>query len=131
MKIEIPIPEIEEFIKSYFKVAIGIIYVEQNKIDVNYMTTLRLTIEKVEHCSVLLRYELNWAANFIAKGAKFMVNSKMDDRVLFWDTNAKTLSVNLLNIDAMRDFLAVYHIQTFEIVDDKIVLEMATNPKTL
>lgn len=129
MKIEILISEIEEFISSYFKIAVGVVYIDHNKIDVNYMTVFRLAIESVENYSILLRYELNWAANLLAKGAKFMVNSKIDDKILFWDTNGKTLSVNLLHVDVIKDFLAVYHIQTFEIIDNKIVLELVTSQK--
>ncbi len=118
------IPEIEEFIKSYFKISVGISYVEHNKIDINYVTILRLVIKRVDSYSILLGYELNWAANLLAKGTKFMVSSKMDDKVLSWNTDSKTLSVNLLYVDVMKDFLAIYHIKTFEVIDNEIVLEL-------
>lgn len=124
MRVSMSIPEIEEFIKSYFKISVGISYVEHNKIDINYVTTFRLVIKRVDSYSILLGYELNWAANLLAKGTKFMVSSKMDDKVLSWNTDSKTLSVNLLYVDVMKDFLAIYHIKTFEVIDNEIVLEL-------
>lgn len=126
MKLNLSIPEIEEFIKSYFKISMSVAYVDRNTIQVEYVIPLKLTIERVERHSILLKYELSWAANLLAKGAKFMVNNKLDDKILNWDTKNQTLSINLLYVDAIRDFLVIFQIHKFEIIENEVLVELTT-----
>ena len=96
MKIEISIPEIANFIQSYCDISVDIKYVDTNKIEVNYVTTLGIHIQEVRDYSVLLGYELNWAANLLAKSGKLIIGKNLDKDVLQWNTSKKEILLNLM-----------------------------------
>ncbi len=124
MKIEITIPELEQFIQSYFKVSIGIEYSDFNKVKVSYMTTFKINVLHVDDYSVLFGYKINPLTHLVVWGTKFFMKEKFKSDVLQWNVAKKEIQLNLKEIIGLKGFLNIYRIHSFEIFDNKVILEM-------
>ena len=124
MKIELPLIEIEEYIKTCYNISIKINFVELNKIEVDYLFKIVISIKEVSDYSILLSYELNWAANMLTKSAKFMSNNSIDKNILQWDTTKKEVRQNLVHIPALIDFLKVFRILNFTLDNNQLQIEL-------
>lgn len=125
MKLELPLFEIEEYIKNCYNLDVKITFVEVNKIEVDYLFKIGVIIKEVKDYSVLLGYELNWAANMLAKSAKFMTNDSLDKSILQWDTSKKEIKLNLIKISALDDILRVFRITEFKFDNNQLKLELS------
>ena len=124
MKLELPFPEIENYIKTTYKLDVKITYCETNKIEVDYLFKIGVTIKEVNDFNILLGYELNWAANMLAKSAKFMTNDSIDNDILHWDTSKKEIKLFLNKVSALDDFLKVFKISKFTFDNNQLLLEL-------
>lgn len=124
MKLELPFPEIENYIKTTYKLDVKITYCETNKIEVDYLFKIGVTIKEVNDFNILLGYELNWAANMLAKSAKFMTNDSIDKDILHWDTSKKEIKLFLNKVSALDDFLKVFKISKFTFDNNQLLLEL-------
>ena len=124
MKLELTIPEIEQFIQSYFDVSVGIKYLDIDRIKVNYIFNMEVTVQDVQDYCVLFGYKVNKLTHVIARGTKFFMKEKFNSDIVVWDTSKKEILLNLNQITGLKGFLKVYRIQSFEIRDEKIILTM-------
>ena len=125
MKLELPLSEIEDYIKTCYNINLSIKYIDTNKLEINYLFAIGITIKEVLEYSIIFGYELNWAANMLAKGAKFMTNNNIDKDILNWDTLKKEVKLNLEYIPALNDFLKLYRISSFTIEKSVLFLQLS------
>ena len=125
MKLELPLSEIEDYIKTCYNINLSIKYIETNKLEINYLFAIGITIKEALDYSIILGYELNWAANMLAKGAKFMTNNNIDKNILNWDTFKKEVKLNLVHIPALNDFLRLYRISSFTVENNVLFLKLS------
>ncbi len=125
MKIELQLTEIEEYIKSSYDTEILITYVELNKLEIDYMIKMRITIKEVRDYSVVFGYELSWVTNLIALGAKYMSKNNFDKKILQWNSSRKEITLDLTHINALSNFLKLYKIKQFSIKDSILYIEFS------
>jgi hypothetical protein len=72
MKIELPLIEIEDYIKDNYGVDVKIKFADFNKIEVEYLFGIQIQVVEFTDYTVRFSYDLNWAANLIAKMLNFL-----------------------------------------------------------
>lgn len=125
MKIHLSFTDIEEYVKVCYNINVKINFIEKNKIFINYFFNIDIMVKEVRDYSILLGYDLNWAANMLAKSAKFMTNDSLDENILQWDTTKKEIKLNLMKISALDDFLSVFRITEFSFEDNLLIIELS------
>ncbi len=125
MKIELPLIEIEDYIKDNYGVDVKIKFADFNKIEVEYLFGIQIQVVEFTDYTVRFSYDLNWAANLIAKNAKFFTSDYIDSKILLWDTSNKTFKLNLIKIDALESFLNSFKIKDFCLKDHSLIIELS------
>ena len=125
MILQLPLSEIEDYIKTCYNINVSIKYIETNKLEINYLFAIGITIKEVLDYSIILGYELSWATNILAKGAKFMTNNSIYKNILDWDTSKKEVKLNLVHIPALNGFLKIYRISSFLIDNNVLFLKLS------
>ena len=125
MRLELPLSEIEIYIKENYGVDIKIKFIDFNKIEIDYLITIQVEVIEFTDYSVQFGYDLNWAANLIAKNAKYFSGDYIDNKILLWDTANKTFKLNLIKIEALESFLNSFKIKNFCIKDGLLLIELS------
>ena len=64
--------------------------------------------------------------DLLAKGAHFLLEKKLDDAPIEWDSKTSEVVVDLKKIQAFSDLLKVYFISELHFVNNDIVLILNT-----
>ncbi len=126
MKIEIPIPEVHDFLSKSYNIKVGLKNIGKDKIEANYLVSLILTIKKVRKYEIIFQYEVNGFVDLLAKGAHFLLGKKMDDTPIEWNSKTSEVVVDLKKIQALSELLNVYFISDLHFVNNDIVLTLNT-----
>ncbi|ULJ63213.1 hypothetical protein MIS46_03960 [Wielerella bovis] len=95
-----------------------------NQIRVNYLLELQLTL--IGHTDDALKFQYsfgNWAADFLAKGAK-RVWGNIRTKKLTLDTQAKMVQVNLAVFSAFAPYFKTHRIQAAVIRDNTLMVDL-------
>jgi len=126
MKLEIPITEIHDFLSKSYNIKVGLKNIGKDKIEANYLVSLILTIKEVRKYEVIFQYEVNGFVDLLAKGAHFLLEKKMDDTPIDWNSKTSEVVVDLKKIQALSELLNVYFISELHFVKNDIVLTLNT-----
>ena len=122
MKIEIPITEVHDFLSKSYNIKVGLKNIGEEKIEVNYFVSLILTIKKVRKYEVIFQYEVNGFVDLLAKGAHFLLEKKIDDTPIEWNSKTSEVVIDLKKIQAFSELLNVYFMSELHFVNNDIVL---------
>jgi hypothetical protein len=122
MKIEIPLAEVQEFLSNSYNVKVGLKNIGEDRIEANYLVSLVLTIKEVRKDEVVFHYEVNGLVDLLAKGAHFLLEKKLDDSPIEWDSKINEVVFDLKKILALSDFLKIFFISELHFVNENIVL---------
>ena len=126
MKIEIPITEVHDFLSKTYNIKVGLKNIGEEKIEVNYFVSLILTIKKVSKYEVIFQYEVNGIVDLLAKGAHFLLEKKIDDTPIEWNSKTSEVVIDLKKIQAFSELLNVYFMSELHFVNNDIVLTLNT-----
>ena len=126
MKIEIPITEVHDFLSKSYNIKVGLKNIAEDKIEANYFVSLILTIKKVRKYEVIFQYEVNGFVDLLAKGAHFLLEKKIDDTPIEWNSKTSEVVIDLKKIQAFSELLNVYFISELHFVNNDIVLTLNT-----
>lgn len=126
MRIEISLTEVQDFLSNYYNIKVELKNIGEDKIEANYLVSLVLTIKEVRKDEILFQYEVNGLVDLLAKGAHFLLEKKLDDTPIEWDSKTNEVLVDFKKIQALRDFLKVFYISKLSFVNQDIVLILNT-----
>ena len=129
MKIEIPITEVQELLSNSYHIKVGLKNIGEDKIEANYLVSSILTIKEVRKDEVVFHYEVNGLVDLLAKGAHFLLEKKLDDTPIEWNSKTSEVVIDLKKVQALSDLLKVYFISELRFVNENIVfiLNIITN----
>jgi len=126
MKIEIPITEVQDFLSDTYNIKVGLKNIGEDKIKATYFVSLVFTIKEVSKDEVVFHYEVNSLVALLAKGAHFLLEKKLDDTPVEWDSKTSEIVVDLKKVQALSDFLKVYFISELHFVNENMVFILNT-----
>ena len=124
MKIEIPITEVQEFLSNTYNIKVGLKNIGEDRIEANYLVSLILTIKVVRKDEVVFHYEVNCVVDLLAKGAHFLLEKKIEDTAIEWNSKTSEVVVYLNKVQALSDLLKVYFISELHFVNNDIILTL-------
>ena len=130
MRLEIPLPEVQQFIIAKYHINIDLKNIEENKVEATYIDSVVLKIKEVKENVVLFQYEIDWLASIVTKIAHFFLEKKLDKTPIEWDLKNKELRIDLNKITELNAFLKLVCISEIHFIKDCIVLEMPARGKT-
>lgn len=126
MKIEIPITEVHDFLSKSYNIKVGLKNIGEDKIEANYLVSLILTIKEVRKDEVIFQYKVNGFVDLLAKGAHFLLEKKIDDTPIEWNSKTSEVVVDFKKIQAFSDLLKIYFISELHFVNNDIVFTLKT-----
>ena len=126
MKLELPLDELKQYLKSSYNLEIDLHNIEENKIEIDYYVSLTLTVREVKDHEILFHYKVNGLLNMLAKGAHYFLEKKMEGIPIEWDASNNELLLDLTKVDALKDFLKILSISDLKFIDNQIVLSLKT-----
>ena len=122
MKIEIPITELQDYLRNSYNINVSLKNIGEDKIEANYLVSLILTLKEVRKDEIIFQYEVNCLVDLLAKGAHFLLGKKLDDTPIEWVSKTSDVVVDLKKVRELSDFLKVYFISELHFVNEDIVL---------
>ena len=130
MRLEIPLPEVQQFLIAKYHINIDLKNIEENKVEATYIDSVVLIIDEVIDDVFFLHYEVDGLATIIAKIAHFFLEKKLDNTPIEWDSKNKELKIDLNKITELDTFLKFVTISEIHFINDNIVLRMHAREKT-
>ena len=75
MRLEIPLKEVQDFLRDQYSIKIDLKNIEEDKIEATYIDKVVLIIEEVKKEVVFLKYEVDGVAVFASKVAHFFLDN--------------------------------------------------------
>lgn len=126
MKIEIPITEVQYFLRNSYNVNVALKNIGEDKIEANYMVSIILIIKEVRKYEVIFQYKVNCIVDLLAKGAQLLLGKKNDNAPIKWNSKTSEVVVDLKKIEAFSELLNTYFISELHFVNNDIVLTLNT-----
>jgi hypothetical protein len=126
MKFEISLIEVQEFLVSCYDKKVGLKYIKEDTIEVNYFATIVLTIKEVIDNQVVFQYQVNGLVELLAK---IIVGNKLADSPIEWDSKNNEVIFYLNKVDALSHFLMTNSISTVSFLNENIVLVLDAKSK--
>ncbi|MFO7670181.1 MAG: hypothetical protein R6W31_11020 [Bacteroidales bacterium] len=130
MQLEIPLSEVQQFVRDQFHIDIDLKNIEENKIQVKYIDSVVLIIKEVKENVVLFYYELDGLATIVSKIAHLFLDKKLDKTPIEWDSKKKELKIDLNKFSELNTFLKFVFISKIHFIKETIVLEMYARGKS-
>lgn len=124
MKLEIHLNEVRIFLSNYYQIDIGLEYIGENKIKINYFVPFVLSIKEVKADEVIFNYEINVLANILVKSAHLLLKKKLENIPIEWDSKAREVVVDLKKIKSLNEFIKFLFISELRFVNETILLEL-------
>lgn len=129
MQLEIHLSEVQQFLSNQYHIDIDLKNIEVNKIEATYIDSVDLIIDEVKEDVVLLHYEANGLATLVTKIAHLILEKKLDNTPIEWDSKKKKLKIDLNKFTELNAFLEFVSISDIRFIKDSIVLVMYARVK--
>lgn len=122
MKLEIPLKEIQDFIRDHFQSDVGLMYIEKDKIQAKYYVTIDLIIKEVRINEVYLSYEVSGLAGLISNLASGILKKKLEKIPIEWYPKTREIHIDLKKIHELNEILKFIYISDIQFLNDNILL---------
>lgn len=129
MRLEIPIKEVQDFLRDHYHIKIDLKNIEKDKIEATYIDTVVLIIKEVIQEVVYLRYEVDGLAVIAARIAHFFLDKKLDNIPVDWNAKTKEITIDLTKIPDLSHLLKLVYISDLHFRNDNIVFEFYVREK--
>ena len=129
MRLEIPLSEVQQFLSKQYNIDIDLKNIEVNKIELTYIDSIVLIIDKVKDNVFFFDYEVDGLATIITKAAHFFLEKKLDKTHIEWEPKNRKLKIDLNKFPELNTFLMLVTISKIYFINDSIVLEMIVGGK--
>jgi uncharacterized protein YijF (DUF1287 family) len=130
MRLEIPIKEVQEFLRNYYNIKVSLKNIEENKIKATYIDSVVLILKEVREDVVLIYYEADRLVNLIAKAAHFFLKKKLENMPIKWDTRKREVTIDLKRIQEISAFLKFLYVSELHFVNENILFVLYARDKT-
>jgi hypothetical protein len=128
MKLEIPLSEVQEFVRRNYHIKVGFANIGGNKVIVNYVVSIALTVKEVQAGGIVFRYESNIFVNLLAKGVHFLLKRKLALTPVKWNSTTRELAVDLNRVKALTELLKLLYISELHFLNGTVVVELKPKP---
>lgn len=122
MKLEINLKEVKVFLSNYYHINVGLKYIEENKIKVNYFVPFVLSIKEFKEDEIIFNYKINVFANLLVKSAYFLLKKKLKNIPVECDFKSREVILDLKKIKAFSDLFKFLFISELRFVNENILL---------
>lgn len=129
MKLEISLTEVQEFLASSFDKKVGLKYIKEDTIEIDYYASIVLKIKEVKADEIVFQYQANGLVDLLALGAKIFIGKKLEDLPVEWDAKTDEIFFYLYKVEALSNFLMTFNIFSVSIVNEVVVLELHAKSK--
>jgi len=129
MKFEVSFLEIMDFISNTYNIRVGIKNFAFDKIKVNYIISMVLTVKEVKPDEVIFQYDSNNLYNLLIKGVHFFIKKKLDNIPIVWNIESRELVIDLKKIKNLELFLRLSSISELHFKNDALVLVVLMKTK--
>ncbi|HOA37046.1 MAG TPA: hypothetical protein PLQ65_11450 [Flavihumibacter sp.] len=127
MILEIPYTELETIIKTSSKKPIGLKYMGNGQLEVQFMASVSLSVAQVAAHWVLFDYKTSGLVSMMLTGMRKTVQAEVDKiPPLEWREDNKQILVDFRRLPQAKDLLAVLVIKSFRFDDHALVIELTT-----
>ena len=130
MRLEIPIKEVQDFLRDHYNIKIDLKNIEENKIEATYIDSVVLVVREVIQEVVFLKYEVDGLAVIAARIAHFFLNKKLDNIPVEWNAKTKEITIDLTAIPDLNNLLKYVYISELHVRNDNIVFVFYVRDKT-
>jgi hypothetical protein len=130
MQLEIPLSEVQQFLRNQYNINIDLKNIELNKIEATYIDSVVLIIDEVKDDVVSFHYEADGLATIATKIAHLFLGKKLDKTPIEWDSKKRELKIDLNKFTELDTFLEFVTISELQFIKDTIVLDMYVRGKT-
>ena len=121
MRLEIPLKEVQDFLRDHYNIKIDVKNIEEDKIEITYIDTVVLIIKEVRQEVVFLKYEVGGLAVIAAKVAHFFLDKKLDNIPVEWNAKTKEIIIDLTKIPHLSNLLKLVYISELHFRNDNIL----------
>ena len=126
MKFEISLTEVQDFLASFYGKKVGLKYIEEDKIEVDYYASIVLTIKEVRDDAVVFHYKVNSLVELLAK---IIMGKNLNDSPIEWNSKTNEVIFYLNKVEALSHFLLTFCISSVSFVNENIVLVLNAKSK--
>jgi len=130
MRLEIPLKEVQDFLRDHYNIKLGLKSIEEDKIEATYIDTVVLIIKEVRQEVVFLKYEVEGLAVIAAKVAHFFLDKKLDNTPVEWNAKTKEITIDLTKIPDLSNLLKFVYISELHFKNDNILFVFYVRDKT-
>jgi uncharacterized protein YijF (DUF1287 family) len=129
MKFEVSFLEIMDFISNSYNIRVRIKNFAFDKIKVNYIISMVLTVKEVKPDEVIFQYDSNNLYNLLIKGVHFFIKKKLNNVPILWNIESRELVIDLKKIKNLELFLRLSSISELHFKNDALVLVVLMKAK--
>jgi hypothetical protein len=121
MRLEIPIKEVQDFLRDHYNIKIDLKNIEDDKIEATYIDKVVIVIKEVVQEIVYLKYEVDGLAVIAARIAHFFLDRKLDDIPVEWNPKTKEITIDLTKVPDLNHLLKLLYISELHFRNDNIL----------
>ncbi len=118
MKLEIPLTEIENFLANRYNTNISLKSIDKNKIEVNYIIPIVLSIKEVNCHELFFKYEVG----FLGRIGLSLLEEKIKKYPILLDRENHEITIDLRKIDKIKEYFKYLSLSELQFINDEILL---------
>ena len=130
MRLEIPLKEVQDFLRDHYNIKIDVKNIEEDKIETTYIDKVVLIIKEVIQEVIFLKYEVAGLAVIASKVAHFFLDKKLDNIPVEWNAKTKEIIIDLTKIPHLSNLLKLVYISELHFRNDNILFVFYVRDKT-
>lgn len=129
MQLEIPLSEVQQFLRSQYHIDIDLKNTADNKIEATYIDSVILNLKEVNEGMIVIHYEVDGLAHIVSKAAHFFLEKKLGQMPVEWNSKMEEIRIDLNKVPQLNAFLKVVSISAIQFIDGAIAVEMHVKGK--
>jgi hypothetical protein len=130
MRLEIPLREVQDFLRDQFNIKIDLKNIEVDKIEFTYIDKVVVIIKEVIKEVVYLKYEVDGLAVVAARVAHFFLDKKLENIPVEWNPKTKEIIIDLTRVPDLSILLQHVYISELHFRNDNILFVFYVRDKT-
>jgi len=130
MRLEIPLREVQDFLRDQYNIKIDLKNIEVDKIEFTYIDKVVVIIKEVIKEVVYLKYEVDGLAVVAARVAHFFLDKKLENIPVEWNPKTKEIIIDLTRVPDLSILLQHVYISELHFRNDNILFVFYVRDKT-